>query len=135
MRALRLARVAAEAEAFRLRRRIGRLGGRAALLAAAAVFLLVGFGFLEGAFWLFLAARMPSVAAALTDAGANLALGLLLALLALLRPADDRLGREAGEVRRQALEGIAAELRLGPLAGEATRAVVDYLRRQKPKQP
>ena len=134
MRVIRLARVAAEAEAFRLRRRIGRIGGQAALLAAASVFLLVAFGFLEAAFWLFLDARMPPLAAALTDAGANFALCLLLALPALLRPADDRLGREAGEVRRNALEGIAAELRLGVLAGEATRVLVDYLRREKPKK-
>ncbi len=135
MRVIRLARVAAEAEAFRLRRRVGRMGGQAALLAVAAVFLLVALGFLEAAFWLFLDARMPAVAAALTDAGANLALCLLLALPALLRPADDRLGREAGEVRRHALEGIAAELRLGALAGAATQVLVDWLRREKPKKP
>ena len=62
MRVIRLARVAAEAEAFRLRRRVGRMGGQAALLAAAAVFLLVALGFLEAAFWLFLDARMPDPA-------------------------------------------------------------------------
>ena len=135
MRVIRLARVAAEAEAFRLRRRVGRMGGQAALLAAATVFLLVAFGFLEAAFWLFLDARMPPVAAALTDAGANLALCLLLALPALLRPADDRLGREAGEVRRHALEGIAAELRLGALAGTAIRVLLDTLRREKREKP
>ncbi len=135
MRVIRLARVAAEAEAFRLRRRVGRMGGQAALLAVAAAFLLVALGFLEAAFWLYLDARMLPVAAALTEAGANFALCLLLALPALLRPADDRLGREAGEVRRNALEGIAAELRLGALAGEAIRVLVDHLRRAKPKQP
>ena len=69
------------------------------------------------------------------DAGANLAAFLLVASPALLRSGEDRLGREAGEVRRQALEGIAAQLRLGVLVGQVARVLVEFLRRERRERP
>ena len=135
MRVFRLVRIAAEAESFRLRRHARRAAGRAVLLALAVPFLLAAFFFLQAAFWLFLAARLSPEAAALVDAGANLAAFLLVASPALLRPGEDRLGREAGEVRRQALEGITAQLRLGALAAQVARVLVEFLRRERRERP
>ncbi|MDE2580735.1 MAG: hypothetical protein KGL52_03800 [Rhodospirillales bacterium] len=132
MRTLRLARVAVEAETLRLRRVARGMAGRAVRASLALPFLLVGLGFLEVALWLYLDGRLKSWAAALVMAGANLALALLLALPALLRPAEDRIAREAAEVRRQAVAAIEERLRLGAAAVDLVQALAAFVRRRTP---
>lgn len=134
MRILRLARIAAEAEALRLRRVARGTAGRAVRAALALPFLLAGLGFLELAFWFYLAARLPGWAAALAEAGANLLLALLFALPALLRPMEDPVAREAARLRREAVAGIEERLRLGPALVDLVQAVTALLRRAPPPQ-
>ncbi|MGH7042817.1 MAG: hypothetical protein ACREFY_11880 [Acetobacteraceae bacterium] len=132
MRIVRLARIAAEAEGLALRRRARAAAGRAVRAALAAPFLLVGLGFFEAAFWLFLAARLPDWGAALVAGGANLLVGLLLMLPVLRRPRADPVAREAARIRRQAVAGIEDRLRLGSVLVEVIRAGATLRRRGPP---
>lgn len=116
MRTLRLARIAGEAEALRWRRRVRGVVVRFVWAVLALPFLVAGFVFLEAAFWRFLLLHFAEVPATLIAGGANILLGAVLILPALLRPAEDRVAREAVQLRREAVAGIESRLRLGSVA-------------------
>ena len=132
MRLLRLAAIAAEAEALRLRRTLRGAAGRVGRVVLALPFLLAGLGFAELAGWLFLAARLPGWGAALVAAGVNLLVALLLALPALLRAPDDPLARDAARLRREAIAGIAERMRLSAALTDLVVAAAAALRRTRP---
>ncbi len=131
MRTLRLAQIATEAEALRWRRRARGVAARGAWAAVALPFLLAGFIFLEAAFWMFLVSHLADGPAALVAGAANLLLGVLLALPALLRPADDPVAREAIHLRRQAVAGIEDRLRLSSAAIDLIQTIALVLRRRR----
>ena len=83
MRALQLARVAAEAEALRLRYTARRNGVRAVLGLAALCFLLSAITFCHLAAWFSLSASWDPPIAGLILAGIDLVVAGLLALVAL----------------------------------------------------
>ncbi len=129
MRLLQLARIAAEAEALRLRRIARGRATRAARAALAVPFLIGTLGFLEAALWLVLAARLPGWQAALAAAGANLVLALLLALPVLRAPPVDPVARDAAELRDQAVAGLRERVRLSTAVVDLIAALTAWLRR------
>ena len=129
MRLLQLARIAAEAEALRLRRIARGCASRAARAALAVPFLIGTLGFLEAALWLVLAARLPAWQAALAAAGVNLVLALLLALPVLRAPPVDPVARDAAELRDQAVAGIRERVRLSAAVVDLIAALTAWLRR------
>jgi len=129
MRLLQLARIAAEAEALRLRRIARGCASRAARAALAVPFLIGTLGFLEAALWLVLAARLPGWQAALAAAGVNLVLGLLLALPVLRAPPVDPVARDAAELRDQAVAGLRERVRLSAAVVDLIGALTAWLRR------
>ncbi|MDE2006309.1 MAG: hypothetical protein KGI51_07070 [Rhodospirillales bacterium] len=130
MRVLRLAQVAATAEGLRLRRLAALRARRTALAMLALPFLIGCLWFLEAALWLALSARLPGWQAALAAAGANLVLAVLLAWPALRRAPVDPVARDAERLRREAVAGIRAELRLSAAVAELVSALASWLRRQ-----
>jgi hypothetical protein len=96
-------------------------------------FLVAGFVFLEAAFWRFLLLHLAEVPATLLAGGANILLGAVLVLPALLRPADDRVAREAVQLRREAVAGIESRLRIGSAAVGLMQAFL-LLRRRTPRR-
>ncbi len=128
MRILRLARIAAEAEALRLSRVARATVGRSLRVLLALPFLAVSAGFLEVALYAYLDTRLRDWAVALAMAGVNLLLALLLALPA-LRGRADPVARQAEQIRRQAVDGIEERLRLGVALTELIQALAQVLRR------
>lgn len=96
-------------------------------------FLVAGFVFLEAAFWRFLMLHVAVVPATLIAGGANVLLGVVLVLPALFRPADDRVAREAVQLRREAVAGIESRLRIGSAAVGVMQALL-LLRRRAPRK-
>ncbi len=135
MRTLRLAHIAAEAEALAWRRRARRVAIRAVWAALALAFLLAGLVFLETAFWLFLAARRAGLPAARGAGGGNGLRGLARLLPALLRSADDPGAREAVHLRRAAVAGIEERLRLGSALLDMLQTVALVLHRRRAPPP
>ena len=121
MRALRLARIAAEAEGLRLRHSAQRTVVRAilGLIALAFLFGALVFGQIAAWYWLRLSWDRP--AAALILAGAELVLAAILGLLA-ARSSPGRIEVEALAVRRRALESATSSLAFSALA-DAVAAV------------
>src|SRR3954465_7980604 len=109
MRTLRLARIAAEAEGLRLRHRAKRSAIRVATALIALAFLggTVAFGHLATWYWLRQSWQPQYVA--LTLAGADLLIALLLVLVA-SRSSPDRVELEALAVRQRAMEGAGASI-------------------------
>ena len=117
MRLLDLARTALEAEGLHLRRQARARGIQAALAVAAVIFLLLLLGMLHLAGFAALAPDWGTAWAALMLAGGDLAIALVLVLVA-RRAGRDRLAEEARQVRRQAVrqigDGAARALVLAP---------------------
>jgi Ca2+/H+ antiporter len=120
MRTLRLARVAAEAEALLLRRRVRQVVIRAVLGAVAAVFLIGAVAMLHAYAWVRLAPEWGTGMTALILAGSDAVVAIILALFAMRTPADP-IAISAVTVRDQAMNEMRNALTLGalvrPLAG------------------
>jgi len=120
MRTLRLARVAAEAEALLLRRRLRQVVIRAVLGGVAAVFLVGAVAMLQVYAWVRLEPLWGSAITALVLAGADAVIAIVVALFALRTPTDP-IAISAVAVRDQAVNEMRNALTLGtlvkPLAG------------------
>jgi hypothetical protein len=130
MRALRLARIAAEAEGLRLRHRAQRALIAAILAAIASVFMLGALVFCHVAAWFYLRAHWEPPETALILAGADVLLALVLVLLA-ARSTTSRVELEALAVRQRALESIGSTLAISALATQLLRIAVSVFRRTR----
>ncbi|HLJ05754.1 MAG TPA: hypothetical protein VKT26_05755 [Acetobacteraceae bacterium] len=130
MRALRLARIAAEAEGLRLRHRAQRALIAAILASIASVFMLGALVFCHLAAWFYLRAHWQPPETALILAGADVLLALVLVLVA-ARSTTSRVEVEALAVRQRALESIGSTLAISALATQLLRIAVSVFRRTR----
>jgi len=130
MRALRLARIAAEAEGLRLRHRAQRALIAAILASIASVFMLGALVFCHVAAWFYLRAHWEPSQTALILAGADVLLALVLVLVA-ARSTTSRVELEALAVRQRALESIGSTLAISALATQLLRIAVSVFRRTR----
>jgi hypothetical protein len=133
MRALRLARVAAEAEGLRLRERMRRTSMRAAFGIVAMGFLAAAVVFAHVAAWFWLRVAWEGQYAALIVAGADLLLAILLAVLA-ARSSPGRIELEALAVRRRAIDSAASTLAFSALAMQLLRLFTNLLSRRRSRE-
>ena len=133
MRALRLARVAAEAEGLRLRERMRRTAMRAAFGIVAMGFLAAAVIFAHVAAWFWLRVAWEAQYAALIVAGADLLLAILLAVLA-ARSSPGRIELEALAVRRRAIDSAASTLAFSALAMQLLRLFTSLLSRRRSRE-
>ena len=129
MRALRLARIAAEAEGLRLRHSAQRTVVRAILGLIARGLLFGALVFCQIAAWYWLRVSWDRPAAALILAGAELVLAAILALLA-ARSSPGRIEIEALAVRRRALESATSSLAFSALLTQLLPLAVRLFRRR-----
>ena len=129
MRALRLARIAAEAEGLRLRYALQRAVARAVLGLIALGFLFGALVFCHIAVWYWLRMSFDRPAAALIVAGAELFVALILALLA-TRSSPGRIEAEALAVRRRALESATSSLAFSALLTQLLSLAIRLFRRR-----
>jgi len=123
MRAVELAKVAAAAEALRLRRIARRQAMRAAFGAGAAVFAIAVFVLLHVVVYdLLLNALSPTVSS-LILLGFDLIVAGALAFLAMRNTPDD-VEREALEVRRQAVIEMKKSVTFMAIAGEVSALLI-----------
>jgi hypothetical protein len=130
IRSLRLAQIAVQAEALRLRRLGRRTAVRVGLVLVAAPFMLACFGFFETALWEWLSRQLLPAYAALIIAGVNLAFGGLLLLIAALSR-DSRVEIEALRVRQRALEDATRQFTIAAMVTPVVRLMLDQLRRRR----
>jgi hypothetical protein len=130
MRTLRLARIAAEAEGIRLRRRVQRNVVRAVMTLIALWFLLAAVVFFHVAGWFWLRERWEAPASAMIVAGVDIVLAGLLGLLA-ARSSASRTEIEALAVRQRAMESITSTLAVSTLATQLLRLAANYFRRSR----
>lgn len=134
MRAVELAKVAAAAEALRLRRIARRQAIRAGLGAGAAVFAIAVFVLLHVlAYDLLLAVVRPWVAALILLA-VDLVIAGVLGLMA-MRNEPDRIEQEALAVRRQSLVEMKRAVTFMAVASEVTGLVIRSRSRQAVTNP
>jgi hypothetical protein len=114
MRTLRLARVAAEAEALLLRRRLRSIAIRAALGLVAGLFLIGAAGMLHVFLWVRLEPRLGAAMTALAMAGGDALVAIVIGLFAMRTPAD-RVAEGAVAVRDQAVNEMRNAVTLGAL--------------------
>lgn len=122
MRVLRLARVAAEAEVLRLRRRLRRTAVRAAFAAVGAVFAVAALCFAHVAVYLAIARNLGPVSAALLVLGGDILIALICALIAGIS-SPDRVELEALQVRERAQQQIEETLAAAAVAAPLARLV------------
>ncbi len=124
MRTVRLARIAAEAEALRLRRIARRTALRAVFAVILAVFGLAVLTMLHIIGWLYAANTFGPISAALIVLGVDLFFCIVFAVLA-SRNAPDRVELEALQVRQTAMhqmgQSFALMTMLRPVAWQARR--------------
>lgn len=126
-----MAQIAAQAETLRWRRRAKRIAMQVAFAIVAVPFLLAAFGFLEAAFWNYVARHFQAEEAALIVVGGNLLVAGLLLILAMMRGSEDRVSLEALEVRRRALESAQHSLSYAALVGPLIAFLLGQLRRRR----
>jgi hypothetical protein len=129
MRALRLARIAAEAEGLRLRSSAQRTVLRAILGLVALAFLFGALVFGQIAAWYWLRMSFDRPATALILGGAELVLAALLGLLA-ARSSPGRVEIEALAVRRRALESVTSSLAFSALVTQLVPVAFRLFRRR-----
>jgi hypothetical protein len=129
MRTLRLARIAAEAEGLRLRERARRTAVRVAFGMIAMVFMLGVLVFLHIAAWFWIRQSWEEQYAALTLAGADFVLALVLALLA-ARSQPSRVELDALAVRQRAMESAVSSIAISSLGLQLLRLALNLLRRR-----
>ena len=127
MRAVELAKVAASAEALRLRRVARRQGLRAAFGAVAGVFAIAVFVLLHVLAFHLMVPRLTPTQASLVILAVDLVLAGVFAFLA-RRDVADPVEEEAKLIRQQALTEMRSSLTLAAMAGSAAALV---LRRQR----
>jgi hypothetical protein len=130
MRALRLARIAAEAEGLRLRLRAQRTATRVVFGIAALVFLMGAVVFVHLAAWFWLRTSWTGQTTALTLACADVVMALLLGLLA-ARSSPSRVELEAMAVRRRALEAASGTIAWTSIAAQVLRLLGNILVRSR----
>jgi hypothetical protein len=130
MRTLRLARIAAEAEGLRLRERAQRTAIRVAFAMVALVFMFGVLIFVHIAAWYWIRQSWEPLYAALTLAGADLVLALVLIFLA-SRSAPSRTELDALAVRQRAMESAVNSLAVSSLALQAAGSVLRLVRRRR----
>jgi len=130
MRTIRLARIAAEAEGLRLRERAQRTAIRIAFGMVAMVFMLGVLVFLHIAGWYWIRQSWQQLYAALTLAGADFVLALVLAMLA-ARSQPSRVELEALAVRQRAMESAVSSIAISSLALQLLRLTMNLLRRRR----
>ncbi len=128
MRAFALAKVAAQAEAVRLRTLAGRTAVRALLAMIALLFLLGAVVFAHIAAWFGLD-RSPLASAGILG-GTDLLLAVIFGCLA-LRSAQSAVELEAMDIRRQALLGIGSQFALARLLIPVLRLLSRNRRRRR----
>jgi hypothetical protein len=124
MRATNLVKVAAQAEILRIQHMLKRQGIRAALGAAALVFVLGSLVLANVVGWQLVRLYMSPVSASFIMLAVNLAIAAILGLLA-ARSLPSATEREALELRRRALHEARSSLALGaliPIAGGLVRS-------------
>jgi hypothetical protein len=129
MRALRLARIAAEAEGLRLRYSARRAAVRVVLGLVALGLLFGALVFCHIAAWYWLRQTWDRPPAALIIAGGELVLAVILVLLA-ARSSPGRIEAEALAVRRRALESAGNSLAFSALLTQLLPLVVRLWRRR-----
>lgn len=97
-------------------------------------FLLAALGFLEAAFWNYVARHFQAEEAALIVVGGNLLVAVLLLGLALMRGSEDRISLEALEVRRRALDSAQRSLTIATMAGPIATFVLNQMRRPRRRE-
>ena len=129
MRALRLARIAAEAEGLRCATAYNApwCARSSALVALAFLFGALVFGHIAAWYWLRMSWDGP--AAALILAGAELVLAVMFGLLA-ARSSPGRIEVEALAVRRRALESATSSLAFSALVTQLVPLAVRLFRRR-----
>jgi hypothetical protein len=130
VRAVELARLAAEAELLRIRQMVKRQGIRATLGAIAAIFAIGVLTLASVAAWQLLRQHFDPINATLILLGVYLVMAILFGVLA-MRSAPSRTEREALDVRKQALAQFQRSIAIGtliPIAGSLWR-----MQRGKPK--
>jgi protein-S-isoprenylcysteine O-methyltransferase Ste14 len=123
MRAIKLAKVAAEAEILRIQRMLKRQAMRAAFGLVATIFGLGVLVLANVAGWQGLRLYVSSIYATLVLLAVNLLLAAVFGMLA-ARSSPSRTEREALAIRQQALHGARNSLALGalvPIAGSLLR--------------
>lgn len=132
MRPYRLARIAAEAEAVRLRGMATRIVTRIILAVVALVLLLGVVVIIHIAAWYALRVdlQLPYYAACGILGGVDLIFAIILLLLA-SRSRPSRVEVEAREVRRKALEGITSALSLTQMVIPVLRLASGMRRRRR----
>jgi hypothetical protein len=132
VRLLRLARIAAEAEGLRLRRRVRRAAIRGALSLIALVWLLGAIVFAHVAIWNWLEASVgwTPLGTAWALAGGDVVIALALCLVAALI-GPGRVEIEALAVRARAIEAATSSLAVSTMLMQAVRVGLDMLRRRR----
>ncbi len=123
MRTVELAKVAASAEALRLRRLAYRQGMRAAYGAGAAVFGIAVFVLLHVVAYHAMVPRVSPFAASLILLAVDLIIAAVLGYLA-LRNKSDSVEDEAKMIRQQAIVELQKSMTVVSLAGEAASSMV-----------
>ena len=124
MRAVNLAKVAAEAEILRTRHMLKRQGMRAALGLAAVLFALSVLVLAHVAGWQVLRLYVPPIYATLIFLGVDLVVAAIFGILA-ARSSPSGAEREALAIRQRALHEARSSLALGaliPIAGSLFRS-------------
>ncbi len=116
---------------MRLKRRVRRIVVQIVLAIMAVPFLLACLGFLEVAFWSYVAKHFQPEEAALVALGGNLLVVVVLLGMALMRGGEDRVSLEALEVRRRALDSAQRSLSLAALTGPIATFLLGQLRRSR----
>ena len=122
MRTVSLAKVAAQAELLRVRRRGRRTMHRAAYGAAAGVFAIATLAAAHVAIVLALTPRFQPLYAVLIVGGGDIVIAIVLGLLA-ARDAPDSIEREAHELRQKALGQLGETLALTTVVTPALRLI------------
>lgn len=130
MRTLRLARIAAEAEGLRLREQAGRTMRRAVFAIIALGFLIAALACAHIAAWYWLRLYWTEPGAALVMAGADIAVAVLLMVLA-ARSSPGRVELEALAVRRRAWDSATGSLAVTTLALQLLRLLADLVSRRR----
>ena len=132
IRPVRLAQIAAQAEATRLRGMVTRIAVRAAFGVVALVFVIGALVFAHIAAWSAIVAYLhqSDLITAGILGGADLLIAIILGILA-SRSAPSRIEQEALAVRRQAMDSMSNTLSLTQLALPLLRFVPVVTRRRR----
>jgi len=133
MHPFRLVRIAAEAEGVRLRGMLSRIVTRAVVGVIAVAFMLgaVVFAHVAAWYWLRMGLEQDFLTATGILGGGDLLMAIILGFLA-SRSTPSRIEREALDVRRKAIQGMAGTLSVAQLAIPLMRIAAN-LRRPRRK--